>query len=370
MDVQGAPTASRPLRRSRSDRVLGGVCGGVAQHLGFDPILVRIVTVALVVFGGSGVLIYAIAWLAIPAEAGGDEPAASVLDTAGTGRVLVGAALVGIGAFTLVTQFVPWLGSVMGPLLLISVGAGVLLLTGDQWRTRAQPDDPLWFESSTRVEDVSPAESWRTESVPGEPSPLEPERAGRAVAGVLLVLGGVLWLFDLTGVLGIAWRTVLPAALVAVGVATIALAWRGRADALVGWGVVLAVAVVVTSVLPAQLSASVGERVERPASITDLQPDYALGMGTLTVDLRQLDFDSDRAVEASVGMGELVVIVPPDIAVEVDASVGGGEIVAFDRTRAGLGIGLIDEFASLVDTGDSTLRLELSVGLGRIEVRR
>lgn len=55
------------LHRSRNDRMLGGVCGGLAESLDADPALIRLALVALTVLGaGSGVLLYAAAWLLAP----------------------------------------------------------------------------------------------------------------------------------------------------------------------------------------------------------------------------------------------------------------------------------------------------------------
>lgn len=62
------PTSSpdRRLTRSREDRLLGGVAGGVATFLGVDPTLVRIGFVLLAVFGGSGFVLYLALWLLVP----------------------------------------------------------------------------------------------------------------------------------------------------------------------------------------------------------------------------------------------------------------------------------------------------------------
>lgn len=60
------------LRRSRSDKVLGGVCAGVANRLGRDPLLVRLVAVGLaLVSGGAAVLIYLVAWVVLPQDEDG-----------------------------------------------------------------------------------------------------------------------------------------------------------------------------------------------------------------------------------------------------------------------------------------------------------
>ena len=60
--------ASAPLRRSRDERVLAGICGGIAVRFGWDPAVVRLVTVLLMIFMGLSVWVYIILWLVIPAE--------------------------------------------------------------------------------------------------------------------------------------------------------------------------------------------------------------------------------------------------------------------------------------------------------------
>ena len=66
-----APTRP-PLVRSRDDRLIAGVCGGVARWSGLDVALVRVAFVLLAVFGGSGLLVYVLGWLLIPDE-GADQ---------------------------------------------------------------------------------------------------------------------------------------------------------------------------------------------------------------------------------------------------------------------------------------------------------
>jgi phage shock protein C len=58
----------RRLTRSRTDRVIAGVCGGFAAYSGIDVTIVRLVMVLLAVLGGTGVLLYLIAWVIVPVE--------------------------------------------------------------------------------------------------------------------------------------------------------------------------------------------------------------------------------------------------------------------------------------------------------------
>lgn len=62
-----APTTGRRLTRRSHDKIVAGVCGGVADHLGIDATIVRLVLVAAVVFGaGAGIVLYAAGWWLMP----------------------------------------------------------------------------------------------------------------------------------------------------------------------------------------------------------------------------------------------------------------------------------------------------------------
>lgn len=61
----------KKLMRSRTDKMIGGVCGGLAQYLGIDSTLVRVVFAVALFFGGTGALLYLILWLVMPAPTEG-----------------------------------------------------------------------------------------------------------------------------------------------------------------------------------------------------------------------------------------------------------------------------------------------------------
>ncbi|HEU4909524.1 MAG TPA: PspC domain-containing protein [Propionibacteriaceae bacterium] len=56
----------RKLYRSRSQRMLAGVCGGLAEYFNVDATLIRVLFLVLAVFGGSGLVIYIVMWLIVP----------------------------------------------------------------------------------------------------------------------------------------------------------------------------------------------------------------------------------------------------------------------------------------------------------------
>jgi phage shock protein PspC (stress-responsive transcriptional regulator) len=61
--------STNPLRRSRKDKIIAGVCGGFAEWLGWDPTLVRILYVVVSVCSAAfpGILVYVVLWLVMPA---------------------------------------------------------------------------------------------------------------------------------------------------------------------------------------------------------------------------------------------------------------------------------------------------------------
>ena len=59
---------TKKLYRSREDRWVAGVCGGLARYLDVDPIVIRLIALILVLCAGGGLLVYIIAWIVIPEE--------------------------------------------------------------------------------------------------------------------------------------------------------------------------------------------------------------------------------------------------------------------------------------------------------------
>lgn len=59
---------NKQLRRSRTDRKISGVCGGLAQFLGIDSTAVRVAMALLTLLGGMSLIVYVVMWLLIPEE--------------------------------------------------------------------------------------------------------------------------------------------------------------------------------------------------------------------------------------------------------------------------------------------------------------
>ena len=80
-----APPVRAPLQRSASDTMLGGVCGGLAEYTGTDPLLWRVGFIALAVMG-AGILVYPLLWLLVPAAGPEDSATSGIHETLRKGR--------------------------------------------------------------------------------------------------------------------------------------------------------------------------------------------------------------------------------------------------------------------------------------------
>ena len=124
--MENAPTTTVPARlyRSTTDRVIAGVCGGLAHYFKIDPALVRILFLVFALAGGASLLLYVVLWIAVPSDAG-----APIASTAHAGNETVAVVLIAIGsvwllanlgAFTLIEWRFAW------PLVLVALGVLIL----------------------------------------------------------------------------------------------------------------------------------------------------------------------------------------------------------------------------------------------------
>jgi len=133
------------LRRSRQDRWLGGVCAGIARRYGVDVALVRFVFVVGAAAGALGFIVYALAWLLMPA---GDEPAAPRRIPTGRAAVEValGTGLLLLSALLTFRALGVWFSdAIVWPLVLVASGGALIWRqslergpTGDQRRRAPQ----------------------------------------------------------------------------------------------------------------------------------------------------------------------------------------------------------------------------------------
>jgi hypothetical protein len=187
--------------------------------------------------------------------------------------------------------------------------------------------------------------------------------------GGVLIFIGLLWLMERTGVFDVSVTAVLALGTVVIGVSLMLLASDGPHVGLIVFGTLLALVTLLTAAAPFEgFQGGVGDRIIEIDSVDDIRPDYNLAMGKLTLDLRDIgDLETVTQVTASVGMGELLVLVPEDTAIKVDANVGAGQIEILGRVTDGVGID--DTYTSPGFADDSaSLSLELQAFTGRVEV--
>jgi predicted membrane protein len=190
------------------------------------------------------------------------------------------------------------------------------------------------------------------------------------VAGLLLVVVGVLWLLDVMGTIELRIAVLIPAVLAVVGLALIIGSFDGPHTGLVIAGVFLTIATLGLAVAPiGSFRGGIGERNFVVTDEAELEERYDLGLGEMNLDLSGLELTSSTSVAASVGAGEITVTLPGDLSVQVEATAGAGEISVLGEHTEGVSIDIAfedDDFS----TADVTLTLDVTIGAGEITVRR
>ncbi|HEY6377831.1 MAG TPA: PspC domain-containing protein [Candidatus Dormibacteraeota bacterium] len=392
------PTDSTPRRlvRRTDDRMIAGVASGLGAYLGVDPLLVRIGFVVLSFLGGVGVVAYVAAWLLVPsadnAEAVGLTAARRLGERhgRGRGRAVVGVILLAVAVLVLVNNLSVGHQGLFWGLGLIVVG--VLLLTEEAWPGRGSttrtpgPAAASTYATATYSAAAfaptpavdprasagwapQPAATW-SPAPAGSPSP--PVARPRSVLGwvtaaVALLAVGTAALLDNAGVVSVSAGAGLALALIVIGLGLIVGAWCGRSRGLVVLGLALLPLAATAALIQVPLSGGTGDRTVTPATVADLQSDYRLGAGQLTVDLTHLDLGgATRSFTASVTLGQLTVVVPSTAAVDVHGRAGAGELDLLGHIDNGARIEA--NAATPGSPGGGRLHLDVRVGLGQVRV--
>jgi phage shock protein PspC (stress-responsive transcriptional regulator) len=330
----GPPAGDGPRRltRSRGDRIIGGVCGGLGRYFNVDPLLFRIGAVALVFLGGAGILLYLAALLLVPNE---DQAAPIAPGAQGRNRALVIAGVV-------VLLIIAWPLLLFGGAIFAGIGIPLALLVG--------AGVLVWW------------------LVSGEgPSGDARDVARRAALGVGVVIGcSVLFLVAGFGAAaGPDW--LIPALVIVAGVAIAAGAFLKPVRWLVPPALTIALAAGVVAAADVDFDGGIGQREYRPGSSVDLRDHYELGIGELVVDLRTTDLPKgDVPLDLDVGIGEARVIVPDDVCVATDADVGAGNIAIFGSDHGGIDASY--ENAPEAKPAATRLLLRADVGMGEVRV--
>jgi hypothetical protein len=329
---------------------------------------------------------YLVCWAVVPKAKSWPPPGYQNASLTGTrsGTVTLTSGLVIVGLAALIGHGIDGVGELLLPAAL--VGFGVYLLNQ---RAAGQEHAALGSIASSAEGSAYVAGSGATSS--GAP----PRGLVTPTVLSLLALGaGVCWALGAAGVVELSLASVAAGGLVIVGGGLVASLWFGRAPGLIAVGLGLAVLLLLASSLgpwfqrartihaergqntfalsfgqaPGGHASAVGEQVYQPHSLDELGSEYQLGVGDLTLDLSQLDFSgTTHEVQVHLGMGQAIVIVPPDTQVVALGHVGIGEATVFERHEGGLGNSLE---VNSPGNGAGTLRIDLHVGMGEGTVRR
>ncbi|HEY1368112.1 MAG TPA: PspC domain-containing protein [Gaiellaceae bacterium] len=306
--------AVKRLERSRSDRMLAGVCGGLARYFDINPAFYRVGFVVLTLLGGAGFIVYAAAALVIPDEGEQDSIASAALrDRRDRPWPLIGLALIGVAGAVLLSRATIWPHGDAAWILLVLAGVAILSLARHRpSEERVDRPFPSGAEASMDTAAEAPTVVAR-----------RPGRLGRWVRGIGFTFG-------------------------------------------VAWAMLLTLAAIGAAVLHVHLSHGVGSKTYNVASYADLQKSYSLGVGDLNVDLSSVRFPAGQThVEARVDVGRLAVVVPPHTAIHVHAKARYGEVKLFGVSANGH-----DADRTIREPGVRVLDLDLYAGAGKVVVTR
>ena len=422
----GGPSAGRfhlrQLRRSRDDRMIGGVCGGLGRYVGIDPIIFRIVLAALAIFGGVGLLLYALGWLLIPEDGTDVSELQRLFQGRPSPAPIIAAIVVGVIGVITVTEVAYHRRGRFEVLLIVLAVVAVVALTS---RSRGVPPASAPFAPEPPYGTPPPApESTATPSQPRDPSsqyaapqfsapqyaapqysaphytaplgppagfspsrpvytpppgyvppppkpPRPPSFLGPIAISVGVVIVGVLFALDASNSIALSAQAIFAASLLTVGLALVVGTWIGRARVLIAFGAVLAIALALTATVDVPLRGGVGGRFYAPASANDIPASYHLGIGRQSFDLTGLDLAGKKVLLTStVGIGVLHIDVPSNVKVVTHGRAGAGDVYIDGNDVSGNHVDRTFVLAPTSPAVAGEIDLDLRVGVGRVIVDR
>ncbi|QYC38595.1 PspC domain protein [Nonomuraea coxensis DSM 45129] len=214
------------------------------------------------------------------------------------------------------------------------------------------------------------------------PTPRRPQRAPRpksfigAITILLaIIIGGIVVAVQTRSAAGVSPTIVGGAMLITIGAGLLVATWWGRGAGLVAAGVAVVLAVSVGFTLGG-MPRNFGPSEWAPRTLSELSavPVYDVGAGKGLLDLSDLELapGTTASVEARISMGELEVVVPPTVRLEVHAGNRVGDIRIDQRIHGGVNVRVdqVLEPEKKPDGKVSTIVLDLKGGLGDMEVRR
>lgn len=420
-----APEVPRNFRRDRRHKMLGGVCAGLGRQCDMDPVIFRIVLAVLSATGGLGLIFYGFVWLFVPFDDDEENEVRKLLTGRVDGRALAAVlfALVGCGVFLSMIN--------NGGVLTFAVVLALLLAGAGFWsQQRGAPDpDPLaacavadappeaqappvpasypswwrdpiikdgshvggtgylWGPRDARNRDVAAALNIaRGTSRPDirtawQPQPKPP--GPRWIGGWVLVLALVAGILGTSltweeHTLGTSLQTGLASALIVFGLGIAISAFKGRTGAgSIFLAILTAGLLAASAALPKDISTHWVRTEWTPTTAAQVKETYDLGTGVGTLDLTNLDLAKGQTLStnAEVGVGQLKVIVPKDLTVNLTVDVGVGDIQlpGDDKKDVDVAPGKhksVTLSPTTADKNGGTLDLDLQVGVGQAEVTR
>jgi phage shock protein PspC (stress-responsive transcriptional regulator) len=332
IEEQGEPQEPAPKRmsRPRDDRLLAGVCSGLGRYFNVDPVLFRVAAVALIFFGGAGILLYVAAVLLIPQE-GEERP--ELRRRRDRALAIVGVVLLVVAAGTLFSHRLFHAGWAFGPFLFIALAAiGVWWLVSGE---RPQGDAGHVARSIGRG-------------------------LGVLILCLALAFGGA-WLAGAGG------GTVAAIVVIAAGAVLAGAALEGYGRWLVLPALSLALPVAFVSAANIDLHGGAGDKEYTPTAASQVRDTYRLGAGRLVVDLRDANLPpGDHPLKLRLGVGEAVLLVPNNVCVATKSKVGMGVVDSFDHSNGGVDVDWSDQPAAA--PGNARIVLDANVGVGRLGI--
>ncbi len=332
------PSSRTTIRRSYDERIFAGVAGGLGEHFGIDPWWFRWAFIILSFFGLAGVFLYIVGWALLPKERDDGSLGASWVDGIDFSDVgaVFGVLLLALAGIIVLTQVADVSGSLIAATALTIIG--VLLYRGDIHLPRsaddAEPsDDEGGMAGAAPFLEASTAAPAMVKKKERRPKPRrERSMLGRLTMAVVLIAIAVMALADVAGWVGFQPVAYPVVALAIVGGGLIVGTWLGRARWLVLVGLLVMPLVAIAGVLPEIATWTVGSVEHRVQTLEQASGPHELAVGHLVIDLTDLQPDElDRIgeIDASVGVGQLVVKVPIGTGVVVNANVKAGYLSTY-----------------------------------------
>jgi len=185
-DVSAQPRP-RLLRRDADTGLVAGVCSGLGRRLGIDPIILRVGFGAATLVGGTGLVLYALAWALVPEEGGRRTTVARLAGRRETWLVVGGSGMLLLSAMLLLREWGLWFSDAIAwPVLLAGAGAALI------WRQSAAAAPAAAPPVPQRVRPDRPPDPFRARRLP------TPALGPAAIGAALVIAAGLvfLWLND------------------------------------------------------------------------------------------------------------------------------------------------------------------------------